>query len=298
MKDSSDLEVRSPEAREILAGAVDLHIHTAPDIRHRKGDDLEITRRASEAGMRAIVLKSHLEPTASRATIAQRLYPGVKVFGGIALNHSCGGLNPLAVEVALQMGAKIVWMPTISAENDLGFTGIGKARESYGLVEGGRGITILDENGGILPAVASILEIVAHKDVILATGHLSLRETLALVSAARSAGVRKILVNHPEIDRTRLPLDVQKQLAEDGAYLERCFVVTKMGPRYSCAQLAAIIREVGPGSTVMATDLGQAGNPWPHEGMLEYISGLLQGGISRTDIQRMAKSNPAALLNL
>ena len=38
-----------------------------------------------------------------------------KVFGSIALNSMVGGLNPSAVDLALAMGAKVVWFPTISA---------------------------------------------------------------------------------------------------------------------------------------------------------------------------------------
>src|SRR5260221_9657367 len=98
-----------------LTGTIDLHLHTAPDVRPRKLDDLEAARQAASRGMRAILLKSHVTLTADRAALAEQAVPGVRVFGGLALNAPAGGLNPAAVEMALAMGAAQIWMPTESA---------------------------------------------------------------------------------------------------------------------------------------------------------------------------------------
>jgi hypothetical protein len=59
-------------------------------------------------GMRAILIKNHFTLTSDRAQVASDEI-GFPVFGGIALNHSVGGLNLHAVEAALKLGAKIVW---------------------------------------------------------------------------------------------------------------------------------------------------------------------------------------------
>ena len=53
-----------------------------------------------------------------------------RCFGGIVLNNSVGGLNCNAIDAAIAMGAKIVWMPTVSAKNHMdhhkgGFLGAG-----------------------------------------------------------------------------------------------------------------------------------------------------------------------------
>ncbi len=48
--------------------------------------------------MRGLVLKNHYEPTASLAYIVRKEVPGIEVFGGIDLNLSVGGMNPIAVE--------------------------------------------------------------------------------------------------------------------------------------------------------------------------------------------------------
>ena len=107
-------------ARDLLRGAIDVHIHAGPDIVPRLLDDFELAELARAAGMTAIVLKSHHMLTADRAHIAQKAFPEVKVFGGLALNFpACGGLNAEAVKVAIRMRAKIVWLPTLSAANHI-----------------------------------------------------------------------------------------------------------------------------------------------------------------------------------
>ena len=72
-------------ARDLLRGAADLHIHAAPDILPRLLDDFGLARAARDAGMAAIVLKSHHMLTADRAQVAQTMFPEVRVFGGLAL---------------------------------------------------------------------------------------------------------------------------------------------------------------------------------------------------------------------
>ena len=103
-----------------LDGFYDLHIHSAPAPFVRIGDSADIARWCAEAGMAGIVIKSHFESTVSKAYHARlavrEAYPDFKVFSGIALNRGVGGVNPGAVELALQQGAKVVWMPTLDAE--------------------------------------------------------------------------------------------------------------------------------------------------------------------------------------
>src|SRR5437764_9852397 len=67
------------------AGSIDIHVHSDPDAFNRGMDDLEIARMAARRGMRGIVLKNHVEPTAGRAAILARVVPGLEIYGGIAL---------------------------------------------------------------------------------------------------------------------------------------------------------------------------------------------------------------------
>ena len=98
-----------------VAGAIDMHCHPFPDLFPRLADDIDIAIAARDAGLKALMLKCHHESTVSRAYLIQRIVPGIRVFGGVVLNSYVGGINPAAVEAALRLGGKEVWMPTIDA---------------------------------------------------------------------------------------------------------------------------------------------------------------------------------------
>lgn len=192
----------------LMQGSIDMHIHHGPDPRvERRLDALQTALQAQEAGMRAIVLKSHEYPTAPLACIVGQMAPKVAVLGSICLDSEVGGLNPAAVEASAKMGAKVVWMPTFSAANNRRHVG----------QEGG--ISILDEKGKMLSVVGEILEIIKHSDMVLATGHLSATEVSALVKEARGRGLTKIVITHPSEPAvgTLLGLDQQRELAAQGA---------------------------------------------------------------------------------
>jgi hypothetical protein len=271
-----------------LHGLIDMHIHTAPDVRPRSLDDVDAARQAAEAGMRAIVLKSHVTCTADRASIAQKMVPEVSVFGGVTLNEAVGGLNPVAVEAALDLGARMIWMPTISARNHIAKHG-GQAS----------GVNVLTADGELLPVLFDIFDLVQQHDAILATGHLSVREIVTLVRKARAAGVRKVVVTHPEVPWVDMSVTTQKELRDLGVTFERCYVSSlPVGGGVPFARLVSAIRQVGVESTVLATDFGVAALPPAVEGMRTYVAALLAEGFSERDIQLMAGETPARLLGL
>ncbi len=61
---------------------------------------------------------------------------------------------------------------------------------------------------------------------------------------------------------------------------------------------AKAIKAVGASNSVIATDLGQPGNPLPAEGFLEFMVELGKRGIGEEEIDCLAKKNPARLLGL
>lgn len=260
-----------------LHGFIDPHVHAAPEHVPRLLDDFELARQARDAGMAGVLIKSHSSLTAGRATIASRAVPGICVWGGLVLNWAVGGLNPAAVETALHDGAAEIWMPTLDAANQPGR-------------QPGRGISILDETGAVRPEVHAILGLIAEADVILGTGHLSTTEIMTLVPVAREHGVHKILVTHPEAPFIAMPHDLQRALAQDGCRFERTWVFTT--PALGClldpASLIADIRAVGTESTVLATDMGQVGNPPPVEGFAAYVRLCRESGFSETQVEDMA----------
>ena len=267
-----------------LRGVIELHVHAGPDVRPRKMDALTLVRTARAAGMRALLLKSHDTITADLAQIVEAAVGGIRVFGAVTLNEAVGGFNPSAVKAALALGVREVFMPTFSA--------------AYHRRQDRRdgGLTVLDGAGRMRNEVRQILDLVAQADAILGTSHLAPEESLALVRAARQAGVHKVLVSHPEISFLAIPLDIQRAMAAEGAYFERMHLHGN-----SCvdwAGLAAVMRAVGIDRTVLVTDLGRPDAVDPVAGMQEMLEELEKQGFSRAELDRMARQTPARLLNL
>jgi hypothetical protein len=271
---------------DYLQGAVDLHVHSAPDVDRRRFNDLELARAARDGGVAAIVVKSHQNSTVERAWLVAQCVPGIRVYGGLVLNETVGGLNLAAVRLALQMGARQIWMPTRSARNHRLYHG-----------EAG-GIGILDEQGQLLPVVEEILRAMAQSDCILGTGHLSPEETSVLIDAAQRLGVAKVLVTHPEWEPTYHSFEAQKELAQRGnVFFERCFVSTvHLCGRVPFETIERAITETGVERTVLSTDLGQPDTPPPVEGLRLYAERLRSTGFSVDQIRQMMQANPELLL--
>jgi hypothetical protein len=165
---------------QTLKGVVDIHVHSDPDSRPRSIDAIDAIRLAQQRGFRAAVLKNHYESTASQGYLVRKVVPGIEVFGGIALNLAVGGINAAAVErmPSVKGGyGRVVWMPTFDAENQIKYR-----KESRPFVS-------ITRNGELLPEVKQMLTIIAKHKLVLATGHSSPAECLALIREARKAGV-------------------------------------------------------------------------------------------------------------
>ena len=287
------------QAKELLKGAIDFHIHTGPDIYPRLLHDVEVARQAKRAGMRAVLIKSHVTITADRAQIAQAVAE-LPVFGGVTLNWQVGGLNRYAVECAAKFGARQVWMPTTHAAQYLKYADhvpmFAKA-----LSKDVPGITILNPDGSLVPEMGPILEIIAQNDMILATGHLSPGEGLALIREAKSAGVKKIVVTHPVASFVHYSIDEMRQALSLGAtFLEHVFndCTPQVAHPLPPSALGDAIKAVGPEHCIMSTDSGQVVNPPPVLVMKRYIHEMLQYGFSSRAIRKMTATNPGRLLNV
>jgi hypothetical protein len=295
----------SSQAWESIHGAYDLQVHVAPDIIARRIDDLGLAAEFLERGLKGFVLKSHYMSTAERAKVVTAAVPGIKAYGAITLNHSVGGLNPVAVDIAGRSGAKIVWFPTVDAENETAGlpTGGNKKLPFWAEIQreiSAMGIapprmTVLDGGSQISQAARSCIELIAKHDMVLATGHLGRHEIFPLVKTAREMKVRKVLVTHAEFPSQNLTAEEQVQLADTGAYIEHCFTTMHTG-KATWAGVIEAIRAVGPERCLLSTDLGQTINPPVAEGFALFAQTLLDGGFSVKDIQQMAVTNSAALV--
>src|SRR5579863_9390098 len=181
----------SEAAWEALQGAYDLQVHVAPDVIARRIDDLDLAKEFLARGLAGFVLKSHYFPTAERAQVVSKAVPGIRAYGAITLNHSVGGLNPVAVELAGRSGAKIVWMPTVDAANETAgrLDGPTEKLPFWAKIQRELAATglnpppmkLVDDSGKLIPAARSCLELIKKYNMILATGHLGRVEIFALV---------------------------------------------------------------------------------------------------------------------
>jgi len=285
-----------------LRGAIDIHVHSSPSIFPRSVDDLELARLAQQAGMRAIVLKAHEESTVSRAFLVNKVVTGIDVYGSLVLNEYVGGLNPYAVDLAVQQGAKIIWMPTGSAKHHLAFYG-GKSdydeQKSRVRLLPQKGITILDDEGRLLPVVYDIIDLIKGSGAALATGHLSPQESRILVKTALARGVEKVLVAHPDLKINKMDLALQCELANMGAYVEKSMLtLMPLWKSIEPEELVQGIRRIGVKRCILQTDLGQANHPVPTEGFNQFIHILLEHGMTENEIEQMACKNPAEFIGL
>jgi len=290
-------------AWEAIRGAYDLQVHVAPDLIERRTDDIDLAREFLAHGLRGFVLKSHYIPTAERAKVVSKAVPGISAFGAIAMNHSVGGLNPVAVEIAGRSGCKIVWMPTVDAANETAgrvdgpniklpfWAKIQRELAATGIAP--PPLTVLDASGEISGATRRCVEAIAKYDMTLATGHLGRAEIFPLVRAAKDAGVRKIVVTHAEFPSQNLSADEQLDLAQTGALIEHCFTTMHTGKAPWDAVFASI-RKVGVERCLLSTDLGQTINPPVAEGFAMFAQRLLDAGFTADEIRRMAATNSAA----
>jgi len=285
----------------LVTGAYDTHVHVAPDVMARRITDVELAHRCREVGLAGFVLKSHYVPTAERAEVVRATVPGVDVRGAIALNGSVGGLNPVAVEIAGRQEARIVWLPTVDCANERhsvaqtppGATLPMWAQLQTELAEQGimaPTIQVIDDAGTVVPALADVLAVIARHDMVLATGHLSGREAVAVVEAAVTAGVRRIIVTHPEFTSQQFDVDTQRGLAERGALLERCFTTPYTG-KVAWDLLFEHIRAVGPEHSILSSDLGQPFNPPVEDGLALFADRLLEAGFTDGEVHTMAVAN-------
>lgn len=286
-----------------LVGTIDMHVHAAPDTASRSVNDFELAQKAKELGMRGVVTKNHEFITNDRAYLVRQIIPGIEVFGGITLNESVGGINPEAVDLMIKFTGgcgKIVWLPTHGSANHKSF---------FAKKADAGGIRVIDASGSVVPELRKVLKLIAKADIIFATGHVSGKEILASVKAAKQEGVRKVLVTHAMQSPGELSIDDLQRCVEAGAFIEHCYLTYLMGPQAALGwmkgwkhipieEFAKAIKEVGAENCVIATDLGQYMNPIPADGMKEFILALMSKGITQEQINLMAKKNPARLLGL
>lgn len=278
-------------------GAIDCHVHTAPDLIERYESDLQLAYEATQANMAGIVVKSHVVPTAGRVDLVNEAVGEEILYGGIALNGSVGGLNPDAVETALELGGRIVWLPTAWSQNHAT-----QARSAG--TDRFVGQRVPDEseeipvarNGEVTAATQTIIDLVAEYDATLGTGHASPEEIVTVADACADAGIT-CLVNHPCFHVVDIPLEQQVGLADRGAIMEYCAYSVQSTEGHSIERVAEAIERVGPDNCLLATDFGQVDNP-PISGLAGFVNAVADAGLSRQTAEQLITSTPSRVLGL
>ena len=289
----------------LLRGAVDLHSHPYPSPFPRRIDILEAARHYGEHGFRAIVVKSHHHSTAPDVALLRRHGlddTGVRVFGAVALNNHVGGLNPHAANLCLAMGGKVVWFPTISSPNhieharsaNLKFPALAVPLISEEPVD------VFADDGDLRPEVHTILRIVSEADGIVASGHMPPASILAVFEAARDAGVRRLIVNHPNFVIEASKEEVEK-MAGLGALVEHSLCMYDEASTFYHWEIEVLvdwIRTIGADRSSLGSDLGQENNPLPVESYRKICGRLLDAGLNEREVRPLVADNPARLLGL
>jgi len=290
-------------ARIDVKGACDLHIHTAPDVFDRIADDVETATACRDAGMRAIVFKCHADTTMLRAYHTQRQVEGIKVFGGVTLNHQAGGINPAAVDVALKLGAVQVWMPSYhslahyKATGKLGAYGHqGDGKTNYPI----EGITVLDSKGELFPQVYNVLELVKQHNAIIGTSHLSAEEGLKVIAAAREIGCKKVVLTHPFFDPPLCTIEQVKKAVSLGAYVEFCAgnALSPIPKPIPLGLYKEVVDAVGSKSLIISSDTGQPRKTLSPETLRMFAQTLNYMGVAEKDLSAMLCHNYNNLLDL
>jgi hypothetical protein len=292
------------EGLELLQGAVDLHVHSYPELGldvKASTDDVNAVRIAASYGLSGLVFKSVTFPTTVAAHYIGRQIPGFNVFGSITLNAPVGGLSPLSLEIAARQGAKIVWFPHWSAQNDLDNNGFARhtMHTMYPRSKDVPSIRIVDEQDRLLPVVFDILDVAKEYDLIVASGHISPKETLILFKAAQQRGMKKLIFTHPLHGQINAGLDMQREAAGYGAMIEHVFLgCMPMHWRIKPDELVNAIRTVGVQNIVITSDAWRAYNP-PGAELLRLAALTLQAkGLTDKEIRSMLCDAPRRLVGL
>ena len=280
-----------------LKGVIDMHVHSNPDIRHRAYDDFELTEAAVRVGARAIVIKTHQGTTVDRAYLCNRYNERVHggdndftMFGGVTMNRQVGGINPAAVESGLKLGAKVIWLPTQSARNHL----VKNKADTTNCVE-------VVKDGKVVPELNSVFQLIKDHDAVLGTAHVSPEECFRVVDAARDAGVKKIVVTHPEWWLVGMSLEDQVRIVKDyDVILEHCYAQPLGGGKYksNLEMNMEAVRACGYEHVMVCTDGGQVENPNWEIALEEYMQYLADHGITESQLYYMTHTIQAGLLGI
>jgi Family of unknown function (DUF6282) len=295
---------RKSRVDKILTNAVDPHVHSGPSIAPRALDHLDLLREMSAAGFAAVVTKDHDYAGTATAALITKQFPELraKIFSGIALNNVVGGMNPYAVEHTAAMGGKIVWMPTLAAENHLRWEKTSKwvHPATTQKIRPATAVPVLNPDKSVRDDAKEVLDAIAKNDLVLASGHLHVSETWRIFEEAQRRGVKRLIFTHPE-DIVGASLNDVKGIAAMGAKVEHSICMFLDGSKFQSRtgeDLRQQIDAAGVANTILCSDLGQVGLFSPLEGFKRGVELCMDLGYSDADIHTMVSTTAANVLGL
>jgi hypothetical protein len=269
----------------------DSHVHAGPDVLERIGDDAAVAEAYALADFSGFVLKAHYESTVGRAHAVSRS-TGQTVYGGVALNQHCGGINPSAVAAALATGGRVIWMPTADAHTQVTADLPRLCQQAPRIGSHAYAIPPVDTRA--TEATETVLGLIADHDAVLATGHLSGDECRWLSERARSYGIDRVLFTHPSYTVPGLAPSAVRTLVEEGGYAEITTYQLLHQPGCTPAMLARVAEAAGD-RLVLSSDAGQPDSPSPPEALMLLVDTLAAEGIDRGLLDAAASTIPESL---
>jgi hypothetical protein len=214
-------------------------------------------------------------------------------------------MNALAVEIAAREGARIVWMPTFDSPAETA----GRTEPKPGdkvpmwakLVHEVRElgfatdpVAVTGAGGELLPETRLVLETVARHQLVLATAHLGRDDTFAVVDGAFAAGVKDVVITHPEFTCQDFSIEDQAALAAKGCWIERCLTTPHSG-KTTYEHLFDGVRAVGIERNFFSSDCGNPDYPPVEDGLALWADRLLEAGFAEDEIHTMVVGNSRRL---
>ena len=167
-------------------------------------------------------------------------------------------------------------MPTHDSEYEVRFN-----RETRSFVP-------VSRDGALLPEVHEVIALCAEHDLTLATGHVGAHDVLAILRAAKAAGVKRLIVTHPLFAEQYglMSIDELRDATELGAYIE---IIARNLARDGALKDRSIaaIRALGAEHFFVASDAGLTGDLNHTDALALAAKTLRAAGFAEADLDVM-----------
>ena len=161
------------------------------------------------------------------------------------LNRAVGGINPAAVEAALQLGGKHVWMPTVDAANHARtFGSTGAYDKQASTVAKSEDAASRCSTRPASRSTACSTCSTSPPSTARSSGPATCRcaRSSCWCRTARERGVQKIMITHPFFKVPALDLETLRELVDQGAYAE--FGYCTVSPMWNHAPLTRVVEAI------------------------------------------------------